>query len=151
MINSRKIPYQSSTKCLMAKKSSLDDFPETFVSTSETTKLASKAASEGRLRKLASRLYSRDLTSDPETLVRRNLWQIVAGFFPDAIIPTAPPLRGDQRKMAPYLLFPKYGPLSDHACEGCATWFKVAGPGDIRSSDIGVLARISALNLKSQI
>lgn len=79
-------------------KKSLDDLPETFVSTSETTNLASKAVRAGKLRKLASRLYSRDLTSDPETIVRRNLWQIVAGFFPDAIIADRTALEGGPAK-----------------------------------------------------
>lgn len=86
-------------------KKYFDDLPETFVSTSETTNLASKAGRADKLRKLASRLYRRDLTSDPENLARG----------------------------------------------GYATRFKVAGPGDLRSPDTGVVARISALNLKSQI
>ena len=77
----------------MARKS-LDDLPETFVSTTETTKLASRAVREGRLRKLASRLYSRDLDSPPETITRRNLWPIVAGYFPDALIADRTALEG---------------------------------------------------------
>ncbi|MFZ1989388.1 MAG: cell filamentation protein Fic, partial [Alphaproteobacteria bacterium] len=77
----------------MARKS-LDEFPETFVSTSETTKLASKAVRAGKLRKLASRLYSRDHTTDPEILVRRNLWPIVGGYFPDALIADRTALEG---------------------------------------------------------
>lgn len=67
-------------------RKSLAEFPDTFVSTSETTKIASAAVGAGKLRKLASRLYTRDLTSAPENIVRRNLWPIVAGYFPSAII-----------------------------------------------------------------
>lgn len=77
----------------MARKS-LDELPETFVSTTETTKLASKAVAAGKLRKLASRLYTRDLTSTPETIVRRNLWSIVAGYFPGAMIADRTALEG---------------------------------------------------------
>lgn len=67
-------------------RKSLDDLPETFVSTAETTNLASKGVRSGKLRKLASRLYTKDLKGEPETITRRNLWQIVAGYFPDAVI-----------------------------------------------------------------
>ena len=75
-------------------RKSRNEFPETFVSTSETTKLASKAVRAGKLRKLASRLYSGDLTSPPEAIVRRNLWPIVAGYFPDALIADRTALEG---------------------------------------------------------
>jgi hypothetical protein len=77
----------------MARKSR-KEFPETFVSTSEITKLASKAVRAGELRKLASRLYTRDLTSAPDVIVRRNLWPIVAGYFPDALIADRTALEG---------------------------------------------------------
>jgi hypothetical protein len=38
------------------------------------------------LRKLASRLYTRNLKDTPEQIVKRNLWQIGAGYFPGALI-----------------------------------------------------------------
>jgi fido (protein-threonine AMPylation protein) len=81
----------------MARKS-LDDLPETFVSTTETTNLASKAVRAGRVRKLASRLYTKDLKSAPEVIVRRNLWPIVAGYFPDALIADRTALEGAPAK-----------------------------------------------------
>jgi hypothetical protein len=81
----------------LARKS-LDNLPETFVSTTEITKLASKAVREGRLRKLASRLYTRDLKSPAETVVRRNLWPIIAGYFPDALIADRTALEGAPSK-----------------------------------------------------
>ncbi|MBV8979159.1 MAG: Fic family protein [Alphaproteobacteria bacterium] len=67
-------------------RNSLDDLPETFVSTTAISRLVSKAVRDNRLRRLASRLYTKDLNSKPETLVRANLWQIIAGYFPDALI-----------------------------------------------------------------
>jgi hypothetical protein len=81
----------------MARKS-LDDLPETFVSTTETSNLASKGLRTGRLRRLASRLYTRDLTSAPQTVVRANLWPIVAGYFPDALIADRTAIEGAPAK-----------------------------------------------------
>ncbi|MFO1060017.1 MAG: Fic family protein [Dongiaceae bacterium] len=87
----------------MARKSR-EEFPETFVSTTETTKLASKAVRAGKLRKLASRLYTRDLTGAPEAITRRNLWPIVAGYFPDALIADRTALEGAPSKDGSVLL-----------------------------------------------
>lgn len=81
----------------MARKS-LDELPETFVSNSETTNLASKGVRAGKLRKLASRLYTKDLTSLPEVIIRRNLWQIVAGYFPNALVADRTALEGEPAK-----------------------------------------------------
>ena len=100
----------------MARKS-FDEFPETFVSTLETTKLASKAVRAGKLRKLASRLYSRDLTSAPEVIVRRNLWPIVAGYFPDALIADRTALEGAPAKDGSVFLVSQHG-QSDVALPG---------------------------------
>ncbi len=46
----------------------------------------SRAVRTGKLRKIASRLYTRNLIDAPEAIVRRNLWSIVAGYFPGALI-----------------------------------------------------------------
>lgn len=81
----------------MARKS-LDELPETFVSTSQTTNLASKGVQSGKLRKLASRLYTKDLKGAPENITRRNLWQIVAGYFPDALIADRTAMEGRPAK-----------------------------------------------------
>jgi hypothetical protein len=81
----------------MARKS-LDDLPETFVSTSETTNLASKGVRAGKLRKLASRLYTKDLKSAPQAIVRRDLWPIIGGYFPDALIADRTALEGAPAK-----------------------------------------------------
>lgn len=64
----------------------LDDMPEAFVSGTAISREVSRAVKAGRLRKLASRLYTRNLTDTPEAVVRRNLWNIVAGYFPGALI-----------------------------------------------------------------
>ena len=66
--------------------SSLDQLPEAFVSGTGISREVSRAVKAGRLRKLASRLYTRNLTDPPEAVVRRNLWGIVAGYFPGALI-----------------------------------------------------------------
>ncbi|GJE72485.1 hypothetical protein CHKEEEPN_4042 [Methylorubrum podarium] len=65
---------------------SLADFPEVFVSTTATSEAVSRAVAAGRMRRLASRLYTTNMREGEATLVRRHLWSIVAGYFPDAII-----------------------------------------------------------------
>ena len=64
----------------------LDHLPEAFVSGTGISREVSRAVKAGRLRKLASRLYTRNLTDPPEAVVKRNLWGIVAGYFPGALI-----------------------------------------------------------------
>jgi hypothetical protein len=46
----------------------------------------SRATKDGRIRRLASGVYSADLRSDPAELVARNRWAVVARFVPDAVI-----------------------------------------------------------------
>lgn len=69
----------------MAEKS-LHAMPEIFVSTSDTTIMVSRAVKSGELRKLASRLYTKNHSDLPEAIVKRHLWQIVGGYFPGALI-----------------------------------------------------------------
>lgn len=64
----------------------VDAMPEAFVSTQAISAEVSRRVKAGRLRKLASRLYTSDLRSPPEAVVRRNLWDIVAGYFPGAVV-----------------------------------------------------------------
>ena len=61
-------------------------FPEIFVSTTAQSRLVHRAVAQGQLRKLASRLYTRNLTDDPEGIVKRHVWPIVAGHFPGALV-----------------------------------------------------------------
>ena len=67
-------------------KLSLSDCPEVFVSSSALTKTISRYTKEGKLRKLASRLYTKNLMDPPEVIVKRNLWHIVGAYFPGALI-----------------------------------------------------------------
>jgi len=64
----------------------LSELPEAFVSHTGISRAVSRAVKAGRLRKLASRLYTRNLDDPPEDIVRRNLWGIVAGYFPGSLI-----------------------------------------------------------------
>ena len=64
----------------------LNELPEAFVSHTEISRAVSRAVKAGKLRKLGSRLYTRNLEDAPEDIVRRNLWGIVAGYFPGALI-----------------------------------------------------------------
>src|SRR3990167_5976840 len=67
-------------------KISLENLPEVIVSSSSSTKLISRYLKDGKLRKLASRLYTRNLTDTPELIIKRNLWPIVGAYFPGALI-----------------------------------------------------------------
>ncbi len=64
----------------------IDEMPEAFVSDTAISREVSRAVKAGRLRKLASRLYTRNLADPPDAVVGRNLWNIVAGYFPGALI-----------------------------------------------------------------
>ena len=46
----------------------------------------SKAVAEGRIRRLAPKIYTADVTSDPADIVRANPWRIVARLLPAAVI-----------------------------------------------------------------
>jgi hypothetical protein len=60
--------------------------PELFVSTPQLAARVSRDLKEGRLRKLAPTVYTTNLTEAPESLVRRQLWQVASLIFPDAVI-----------------------------------------------------------------
>ena len=60
--------------------------PEAFVSDKSVTRAVSRAVKAGKLRKLASRLYSRNMVDAPAAIIARNLWSIVAGYFPGALV-----------------------------------------------------------------
>lgn len=66
--------------------SSLAALPEAFVSETALSSAISRAVQQGKLRKLGSRLYTRNLTDPPEAIVRRNLWQLVGAYAPGALI-----------------------------------------------------------------
>jgi hypothetical protein len=60
--------------------------PEIFVSNADLAAAVSREVKLGRLRKLGSRLYTRNLTEPPERIVQRNLWPLVAAYLPGALI-----------------------------------------------------------------
>ncbi|MCH8182482.1 MAG: hypothetical protein IID55_04800, partial [Proteobacteria bacterium] len=67
-------------------KFSLKEMPEIFVSETGISKAVSEAVARGKLRKLASRLYTKNLDEEPEKIVRRNWYYLITGYFPDALI-----------------------------------------------------------------
>jgi len=64
----------------------LDNQPEIFVSNSKISALVNQAVKAGRLRKIGSRLYTKNLTSPPEDIVRRNWYFLLKDYYPDALI-----------------------------------------------------------------
>ena len=60
--------------------------PEVFVSNADLASAVSRESKRGTLRKLASRLYTRNLKDAPEEIVKRNLWPLVAAYLPGALI-----------------------------------------------------------------
>jgi hypothetical protein len=60
--------------------------PEVFVSNAELAPLVSRETKQGRLRKIGSRLYTRNLREPAERIVQRNLWPLVASYLPGALI-----------------------------------------------------------------
>ena len=52
----------------------LSALPEIFVSSASLAATVSREVRRGALRKLGSRLYTRNLKDLPEEIVRRNLW-----------------------------------------------------------------------------
>lgn len=67
-------------------ETSIASLPEVFVSNSSISKTVFDALERGELRKLGSRLYTRNLDADPEALVRRNWYFLIPAYYPDAII-----------------------------------------------------------------
>ena len=60
--------------------------PEAFVSNASLAASVSREVKRGTLRKLASRLYTRNFKDSPEQIVGRNLWPLVAAYLPGALI-----------------------------------------------------------------
>ena len=60
--------------------------PEVFVSNADLAAAVSREVKGGTLRKLGSRLYTRNLNDAPEQIVLRNLWPLVAAYLPGALI-----------------------------------------------------------------
>ena len=67
-------------------KFSVSAMPEIFVSDTTISKAVSEAVKRGQLRKIGSRLYTRNLDEDPQRLVRRNWYYLITSYYPDALI-----------------------------------------------------------------
>lgn len=65
---------------------SLEELPEVFISGTSLTKRISRYLKEGKVRKIASRLYTKNLSDPPENIIQRNLWPIVGAYFPGGLI-----------------------------------------------------------------
>ena len=63
-------------------RKTLDQQPDIFVSNKDLNNVVTSGLRAGKLRKLASRLYAKDLRTPPETLVRRNVWRLSAHISP---------------------------------------------------------------------
>jgi hypothetical protein len=72
----------------MSRKSpiNLEKLPEIFVSNRGMSSAVSKAVQAKRLRKIASRLYTRNMTEEPASIVKRNWHALLKDYFPDALI-----------------------------------------------------------------
>jgi hypothetical protein len=80
--------YTGLKMTLIGKKSPVDlnVLPEVFVSGKDMTSAVSKAVKAGRLRKIGSRLYTKNLTEDADKIVKRNWYSLLKDYFPDALI-----------------------------------------------------------------
>lgn len=57
-----------------------------FFSRTDTSQRTSRLVRSGRARQIGPRLYSVDLETPPEKLIRRDLWAVVAGYAPGGVI-----------------------------------------------------------------
>lgn len=60
--------------------------PEVFVLHAGISKQVFEATARGQLRKLGSRLYTRNLMEAPELLARRHWYYLITEYYPDALI-----------------------------------------------------------------
>ncbi|HOO51495.1 MAG TPA: cell filamentation protein Fic, partial [Alphaproteobacteria bacterium] len=65
---------------------SFDDLPEIFVSNTEISVLVNQAVKSGKLKKIGSRLYTKNLGATPESIVRKNWYFLLKDYYPDALI-----------------------------------------------------------------
>ncbi|MEX0646186.1 MAG: Fic family protein [Balneolaceae bacterium] len=64
----------------------LESLPEVFVSNTRISSQVSQAVSDGKLKKIASRLYTKNFVDDPEVIVQRNWYHLLKEYYPDALI-----------------------------------------------------------------
>lgn len=61
-------------------------WPEIIISDTRNRTAISRAVARGELRRLAPKLYTRNLEDPPSAIVRRHLWDIVGSLVPGAMI-----------------------------------------------------------------
>jgi Fic/DOC family len=64
----------------------LSEQPEVFLSDARTSRAVGAAVKAGRARKVGPRLYTRNVETALEQVVRRNWQRIAALYFPDAVV-----------------------------------------------------------------
>lgn len=89
---------------------SANAYPEVFVSNTAISKAVYEAVARGELRKIGSRLYTRNLTDDPERLVRRNWYHLITSYYPDALITDRTALENKPAKDGSVFLISKKRP-----------------------------------------
>ncbi len=67
-------------------RNSLEGLPEAFLSNAAIKSAVSRAVAQGRIRQIATKLYTFNLDDPPEQIVRRSLWELVAACAPGALI-----------------------------------------------------------------
>ena len=65
---------------------SLDDQPEVFFTSTAASRAIRGLLKRGQIRKIAGRMYTKNLTDPLEEVVRRRVWDVAAGYFPGAVI-----------------------------------------------------------------
>jgi hypothetical protein len=68
---------------LLAKQSA---FPPIFLSGDSIKLQVSRELKRGLLRKIGPRLYTTDVTDDPASVIRRNLWEVVSLLVPNTVV-----------------------------------------------------------------
>jgi len=64
----------------------LESLPEVFVSHTEISVQISQAVTDEKLKKIGSRLYTKNFVDHPEVIVKRNWYQLLKEYYPDALI-----------------------------------------------------------------
>lgn len=64
----------------------LENLPEVFVSNTEISASVYQAVDQGKLKKIGSRLYTKNLKDEPKTIVVRNWYHLLKEYYPDALI-----------------------------------------------------------------
>lgn len=64
----------------------MDRLKEIIIGTKERSKEIGKLEDQGRVRKIAPRIYTSSLEEAPEKIIRRNWYRLVSDLFPDALL-----------------------------------------------------------------